>query len=125
MPSCTSYFNALVIDPVSPTILYAGTELNGAFKSIDAGENWREINTGLINGLTLHHSVNALAIDPITSTTIYAGTEEGVFKSIDGGNTWNAVGSSLTKNYISALVLDPTTSIIFLGTPHGVFAIQQ
>jgi hypothetical protein len=61
--------NALAMDPVTPTTLYAGTVI-GVFKSTDGGGNWTLVNTGLTEiytgvwpGLT-NTEVHALAIDP-------------------------------------------------------------
>jgi hypothetical protein len=42
------------------------------FKSIDGGESWSAVNSGLT---TL--SVNSLAIDPQDSSTVYAATAGG------------------------------------------------
>jgi photosystem II stability/assembly factor-like uncharacterized protein len=67
-----TYVRALVIDPVTPTSLYAGTDGGGVFKSTNGGANWSAINTGLTNT-----DVSALAIDPATPTILYAGTEGG------------------------------------------------
>jgi len=42
-----SVFGALVIDPVTPSTLCAGTFANGVFKSTDAGATWKAVSTGL------------------------------------------------------------------------------
>jgi hypothetical protein len=71
--------NALAVDPVTPTTLYAGT-WSGVFKSTDGGGDWSAVNTGL-NAT----DVCALAISPATQGTLsppgtlYAGTYDGVF----------------------------------------------
>jgi photosystem II stability/assembly factor-like uncharacterized protein len=67
-----SRVQALAIDPLTPTTLYAGTQDGGVFKSTDGGEAWSGINTGLTAT-----DVRALAIDPLTPTTLYAGTQDG------------------------------------------------
>jgi hypothetical protein len=91
--------NAIAIDPVEPTTLYAGTAGGGVFKSTDGGGTWSGIG---FTDLT----VFALVIDPRVPTTLYAGTDAGVYKSADGGNTWNATG--ITDN-VTALVVNPKT----------------
>jgi cysteine-rich repeat protein len=100
---------ALAIDPMTPTTLYAGTPGGGVFKSTNGGGTWGA--TGLTNT-----SVNALAIDPMTPTTLYAGKAyQGVFKSTDGGDTWGATGLSGTE--VLALPIDPTTpTTLYAGT---------
>lgn len=73
----------LAIDPLTPTILYAGTLAytypgtmryvrGGIFKSTNGGRNWTEVNAGLTCAI-----VNALAIDPAMPTTLYVGTNGG------------------------------------------------
>ena len=47
---------ALLIDPLTPTTLYAGLNVRGLFKSTNSGGNWNTINTGLNDG-----TVSALA----------------------------------------------------------------
>ncbi len=110
--------NALAIDPTTPTILYAGTDGNGVFKSTNGGENWNAVNTGLTNA-----DVRALAIDPKKPTTLYAGTwEGGVFKSVNGGDNWQAINTGLTSIYVNALEIDPVTpTTLYAGTLEGVF----
>jgi photosystem II stability/assembly factor-like uncharacterized protein len=103
--------NALVIDPVTPSILYAGTD-GGMFKSTNRGANWSAINSGLGD---LY--IEDVAIDPITPTTIYAAVGYftpaggGVFKSVDGGISWRAARNGLPQN-VAKLAIDrltPTT----------------
>ena len=110
--------NALVIDPATPTTLYAGTWRGGVFKSTNGGGDWSAVNTGLTSTY-----IKALAIDPVTPATLYAGTDsDGVFKSVNGGESWNAVNTDLTCPYIFALAIDPTTpTTLYAGTLCGIF----
>ena len=82
---------ALAIDPVTPGTLYARAG-GGVFKSVNAGESWSAVNTGLSDQFVL-----VLAIDPQTPATLYAGTYRGVFKSINGGGSWSAVNTGLSN----------------------------
>src|SRR5437667_448603 len=43
----TGCFNALAIDPQTPTTLYASSSGGSVFKSTDGGGNWSAVNTGL------------------------------------------------------------------------------
>jgi photosystem II stability/assembly factor-like uncharacterized protein len=75
---------AVVIDPLAPETLYAGTFGGGVFKSINGGGNWSQVNTDLTGTFIL-----SLAIDPVTPTTLYAGTwGSGVFRS-ERGRNWS------------------------------------
>src|SRR5258708_7421207 len=49
---------SLAVDPVTPTILYAGTTGGGVFMTMDRGVTWSAINTGLSNT-----EMQAIAID--------------------------------------------------------------
>lgn len=89
--------NALVIDPQTPTTLYAINGLLGVFKSTDGGRSWTASNNGLPRYCESHVEaistyVNSLVIDPQTPSTLYAVTfshgGDGIFKSTDGAATW-------------------------------------
>jgi hypothetical protein len=107
--------SALVIDPSTPSVLYAATDGGGVFKSVDAAASWTPHNVGL-GGL----GVYALAIDPQTPTTLYAGLEGGgVWRSTDGAASWT--GPALSSTTIWALVIDPATpSTLYAATDVGV-----
>ena len=105
---------SLVIDPATPSILYAGTFSGGVFKSTDGGGSWAAVNNG-----QPYRSVSSLAIDPATPATLYTSVfysykggsgSGGVFKSTDGGGSWQAVNNGLPADpWVSNLVIDPTT----------------
>jgi len=104
-----SFIQAIVIDPITPTTVYAGGNSSGGgvSKSIDGGVNWQPINNGLANNFVL-----SLAIDPITPSTVYAGLNGGLFKSVNGGDSWTAIKTG----FISAITIDPvTTSTIYIS----------
>jgi photosystem II stability/assembly factor-like uncharacterized protein len=64
--------------------LFAVSEGNGIYRSIDGGENWTLANSGLTETDVLF----AAASDSI----IFAGTYQGnIFRSTNNGTTWNAV----------------------------------
>ena len=89
---------AFALESSDPTILYAGTNGGGVFKSRDGGGNWIVLNAGLTN-----LNVHALAVDPSTPTRVYAGTDGGSFvfttSSVstdgdhDGGNCFIATAA--------------------------------
>jgi len=106
------YVCCLVIDPLAPAVLYAGSDGGGVFRSTDRGSHWTAANTGLIAVNTPHgnYHVCSLAIDPLTPTTLYAGTEDrGVFRSTDRGSHWTAANTGLAREWICALAIDPLT----------------
>jgi photosystem II stability/assembly factor-like uncharacterized protein len=86
-----TYGSAISIDPVNPNNVYVGLN-NGVAKSIDGGQSFAMVNTGLPTNLI----VTALAIDPSNPAIVYAGTWQGVFKTVNGGQSWAAANSGLT-----------------------------
>jgi photosystem II stability/assembly factor-like uncharacterized protein len=73
-PGLKVWVSTLVIDPATPSILYAGSHANGMFKSTDGGNNWTTFNSGLTDLTIL-----TLVIDPENSPNLFAGTSSGVF----------------------------------------------
>ncbi len=119
---------ALVIDPLAPATLYAGTGSwrygagLGVFKSTNGGGSWSAVNAGLQFGPDTN--VRALAIDPSAPATLYAGMERGggAFKSTDGGGSWSAINAGLTASNVYALAIDPSTpAALYAGTDMGAF----
>ncbi len=94
----------LIIDPVNPRILYAGTwrvrrtpysfesggEGSGLWKSVDGGENWENLteNKGMPRGPL---GIVGVTVSPVNHDRIWAiieAQEGGVFRSDDAGKTW-------------------------------------
>lgn len=104
---------ALVVDPLTPNILYTAQRGGGVYKSVDSGMSWTAVNSGLTN-----LSVYTLALDPLTPTTLYAGTYYGggaIFKSSDGAATWHLSRAGTAP--VMALVVDPQTpSTLYAAT---------
>jgi photosystem II stability/assembly factor-like uncharacterized protein/alpha-tubulin suppressor-like RCC1 family protein len=91
----------LVVNPQTPTMLYAATQNAGLFKT-DAAGNWHALNKGLTDT-----DIWSLAIDPQMPTTLYAGADNGdLFKSTDGGESWRLL-SQLDPSGILTLLINP------------------
>ena len=92
------------MDPRDPDVLYAvtwqrlrnvavvmdGGPGTGIHKSVDGGETWRELTSGLPEGMM---GKTGLAISPMNPDTIYATIElenrtGGFWRSDDGGESW-------------------------------------
>jgi photosystem II stability/assembly factor-like uncharacterized protein len=113
----------LVVDPQTPSTVYAANFSGGVFKTTDGGAHWNATNTGLPDPALA--SVTALVVDPQDSAILYAGSYGvGVFKSTDGGAHWVASNTGLmfAAPYVNALVVDPQTpTTLYAGTLVGVF----
>ena len=101
----------LIIDPVDPTVMYAGGVSGGLWKSVNAGERWEPVGDALAN-----LAVNSLAMDPSDRRVLYAGTGEGYFReevrgtglplrgngifvTSDAGATWTHLASTATNDF--------------------------
>jgi photosystem II stability/assembly factor-like uncharacterized protein len=111
---------ALAVDPLTPSVVYAGAQFGGVFKSSTGGAFWTPINVGLSSP-----QIHALAVDPKTSGVVYAGTAlGGVFKTTNGGASWSARNAGLPfpgqTDAVLALAIDPKTpTTLYAGTLTG------
>ena len=111
---------ALAIDPVTTSTLYAGTS-GGVFRSDNGGDLWVETNTNLV--ATSGHD---LAFGPTTTdqgfSTAFVATGD-VFSSTDGGVSWQWLADGLEDVNTVSLVIDGSTpDTLYAGTwGDGVF----
>ena len=109
---------SFAFDPASPDTLYAGTQFEGVFKTIDGGSTWAA--TGELPPLPVY----SLAVESGPAATVYAGTHFGVFRSVDGGANWTALGLT---GWVSAIAVVPgAPATVYAGLspnsfPYGVF----
>jgi hypothetical protein len=121
--------------PAAPTALaaggadgktvYLGSESDGPFRSVDGGETWQSIRSGLPAAERL--AVTSLVIDSAPDKSVQQiymtveaalGTTElhitplGMFHSADGGQTWSLVDSAQSG---TDLAIDPATPKVLYG----------
>ena len=115
-----AHVNTIVIDPDSPSTLYAGTgtwrtDISAVFKSTNGGDKWDEVLATEINETLYIQSVETLLIDSEDSKTIYAGVTKGGYstedngglrKSSDGGVTWDIIEVN-SDDEVFALTMSP------------------
>ena len=113
----TSGVRSFAIDHASPLNVYAGTELEGVFKSVDAGSTWTP------TGREIAGTVAGLAVAIGTSPAVYAASQAGIYRSRDGGDNWTLV----LQGWGTAIAVSPeSSSTIYAGLstnafPFGVF----
>ncbi|MGV6829152.1 MAG: VPS10 domain-containing protein, partial [Flavobacteriales bacterium] len=93
-------------------IIIAGSDLSGAYRSIDNGQTWDVI--GASKGLTETH-VSGLGFDAINGNILYIGTENGIFRSDNGGDN---VIKVLNSGYITDVEFAPSNTNIGYATYH-------
>jgi YD repeat-containing protein len=103
---------ALVTDPVTPTRLFAGTEM-GLFVSNDGGASW-----GRPAGTLPGRSVSELAFAGNTLLTV---SEFGLYRSLDGGSTWLTPTTDLPAVRINVLLAGSPAGTVYAGTALGPY----
>jgi photosystem II stability/assembly factor-like uncharacterized protein len=105
-------------DPVSPSIVYAGTKLSGVRKSMDAGNTWYIANTGLPTGTGEVRDTHVI-LHPDSSQKVYAATSSGVYMSVDEAENWQGLWEGVDANF---LLFDPQNpSTVYLGADDGIY----
>lgn len=107
------HIRALAPHPQNANILFAGTENNGLYVSVNHGVNWEKRDTGM-----LHDTFYCVTFDPSNPDVVFAGGfQTGVYKSIDGGKKWKQYFKGLGDLDIHAIAVDPTNSNrVYVGT---------
>jgi photosystem II stability/assembly factor-like uncharacterized protein len=116
---------SLAIDPISPNVIYAGTD-RGVFKSIDGGEYWIQPNN--VSSL---FAMKSIVIVPSNPSVLYGIGLEGPQKnkgfliSTNAGMTWDIIsagkyqGERVTPEKIALDPLNP--SILYIQSKKAVF----
>jgi photosystem II stability/assembly factor-like uncharacterized protein len=86
---------AVAPDPTNPSIVYAGGEALGVYKSTDGGAHWATSNGTLTPWATSVGNflwVSAVLVDPAAPTHVIIGTNRrGLYKSVDSAGSWNPI----------------------------------
>ena len=118
------------VDPLNPSVVYAGTQGQGVFRSADGGRNWQ---TAGLPGVI----VKSLAASPHQAGVIYAGTKDPplIYRTRDSGFRWEELsGFRRVRDwwwcspaeppftaYVLALALSPNDpGIVLAGVELGV-----
>lgn len=102
----------VIVDPRTPSTLYAAMWGAGVYKSANAGLSWTPANAG-VDG----HFIYDLALDPVDPLRLYAASSGGLdpndtgglFVSLDGGTSWTPLDLGFSgRHYASAVAVDPS-----------------
>src|SRR5687768_12178093 len=113
----------LAIDPLNSSVVYAGTQGNGVFRSDDKGRTWRQ--AGMQGWI-----VKSIAASPIEPGVVYVGTKPAlmyvsrdggakweeleVFRRIRGRRFWFSPAEKPFIAYVQAIALSPTDPNVIL-----------
>ena len=111
------------VDPFDAQVVYFSTHGQGIYKTIDGGQHWTPIGTGLGNS-----DIRAIAIDPNNQQIIYAGGgpdtgTPGVYRSLDNmGISWGPMMEGMGSRAIWSFAIDQNTpQNIYAGTASGIW----
>ena len=112
-----------------PMTYYMGTTGGGLWKTVDAGQHWKNISDGFFE----LGSVGAVEVSASNPNVVYVGMGEhaprgvmtsygdGVYKSIDAGKTWMHIGLKETQ-HISRIRIHPTNpDIVYVAAQGALF----
>jgi hypothetical protein len=122
IPPDLTYVYDLIVDPITPTTVYAGLYQFGVYKSTNGGESWSPANNGFPGSVGYAHEI---VMEPGNPSILYAGLGAGVFKSTNGGGNWSDMSTGLTTRDVRSLAIDSTGTTLYAGSAGGgVFAWQ-
>jgi len=106
------------VDPQNSNVVYLGTSAqestqgNGIWKSVDGGQTWNRLSSGIPEDV----SVNSIVIHPEEPNRLLVATEEGMYRSIDQGRSWARVFEPARD-----MENDPSNpDVIYVATSQGV-----
>ncbi|HTV28856.1 MAG TPA: hypothetical protein VMF32_13810 [Xanthobacteraceae bacterium] len=105
----------ILFDPVDPNLVWMGVEIDGIYRSTDAGETWTKCSKGLVS-----EDVHGLAVLTNGTRRLFATTNKGLHFSRDDGSSWQLKPLPSEWQYTRAVMPHPDRSNnIFLTNGNG------
>ena len=103
----------LAVSPSNTSVLYAGMETGGIFKSIDKGLTWTPSSYSYAIG-----NIQDIKVDPNDSNIVLIARGSEVYKTTDGGVTWalNFVAAGIVEQFIYI-----NSNVIYAATRAGLY----
>jgi photosystem II stability/assembly factor-like uncharacterized protein len=110
----TSHVRWIQADPNVAQRLFAGIELGGVMRSLDAGLTWEDRKAGG------QHDCHTLAMHRLAPDRVYEAAGGGYAESGDGGASWRRLDEGLTRHYTWGLAVDPgDPDTVLVSAAHG------
>jgi photosystem II stability/assembly factor-like uncharacterized protein len=97
--------HTILLDPKNHSRIYIAISAAGAFRSDDAGTNWRPINRGLKSQYIpdptaeVGHCVHRIAMHRLRPNTLFMQKHWDVMRSDDAGDSWQEVSGNLPTDF--------------------------
>ena len=104
---------AITVDPADSSIVYLGTEGDGLYRSIDAGDHWARIDTAPVSPV-----IAAIAVSATNHSIIYLATSRDIFVSQTSGASWQPVPVQASPHSTTDVLFDP-------GNPGRLWAAAE
>lgn len=112
------YVYSLTIDPQNPSLVLAGTQGEGIYRTADAGQNWEAVTSGLPDAGGMPEDVYDFGF---SGDRVYClAAQSGIYQSRDNGLTWGVTG--LTEGPSVSMAVSrqtPATIYVGVGGPFG------
>jgi len=105
----------LGVAPTNTSVVYAGAETGGIYKTIDKGLNWFPTTMSYDMG-----NMEDIKVDPLNENIVYANDGKTLYHTTDGGSTW-AVLYTFSGNVEQLLIDTDETNIIYAACTNGLF----
>jgi hypothetical protein len=97
--------HTIILDKKNPNRIYIAISAAGAFRSDDAGKNWKPINQGLVSqfipdpNAEVGHCVHHVAMHPSKPDTLFMQKHWDVMRSDNAGDRWHEVSGNLPTDF--------------------------
>jgi photosystem II stability/assembly factor-like uncharacterized protein len=97
--------HSIVLDPKNKDRIYTAISAAGTFRSDDAGETWKPINSGLVSEFIpdpkaeVGHCVHHIEVHPSNPDILFMQKHWDVMRSDDGGDNWREVSGNLPSDF--------------------------
>jgi len=97
--------HTIILDPSNPGRMYIAISAAGAFRTDDAGQTWKPINTGLYSQYIpnptaeVGHCVHHVTMNPKRPNVLFMQKHWHVMRSDDAGDNWTKVSGNLPTDF--------------------------
>jgi photosystem II stability/assembly factor-like uncharacterized protein len=123
-----SFISAIEVAPANPSLVYAGTENGGFFRSLDGGDSW---SANIASSILPGRIVTRIETHPKDAKKVFvtvAGTGAShVFASNDSGTSWTDIDQGKLPDVPHhAIVIPPDfPASMYVGNDAGVYMTQD